>query len=127
MGLLRAASTASVADEVELAVIEAVDMAVRSSSAVECVNWRVRLVQVARQRLGEAFLYLLALYHNMHQFGRGSVREGKSPAELAGIALPSSDWIELLGLTTDDVLATEASERAGAVPSAAPASARNAA
>ena len=48
VALLRAASTASLADQVELAVIEAVDQAVRSCSAVECVNSRVRLVQVAR-------------------------------------------------------------------------------
>ena len=125
--LLRAASTGSVADEVELAVIEAVDAAVRSSSAVECVNSRVRLVQVARKRLGEDFLYLLAVYHNMHQFGRGSVREGKSPAKLAGIALPTTDWIELLGPTTHEVLAAEGSEMAPPAPSAAPASAHNAA
>ncbi len=127
VALLRAASTASLADQVELAVIEAVDQAVRSCSAVECVNSRVRLVQVARKRLGEDFLYLLALYHNMHHFGRGSVGEGKSPAELAGIALPTTDWIELLGLRAEDVPATEAPERAGAVPSPAPASAQDAA
>ena len=63
----------------------------------------------------------------MHHFGRGSVREGKSPAELAGIALPTTDWIELLGLRAEDVPATEAPERAGAVRSPAPASAQDAA
>ncbi len=102
VSLLCAASTGSLADAVELAVIEAVDRAVRSSSAVECVNSRIRLVQVARKRLGEDFLYLLALYHNLHTFGRGSRREGKTPAELAGIQLPTHDWIELLGLNADE-------------------------
>lgn len=127
VALLRAASTGSVADEVELAVIEAVDGAVRSSSAVECVNSRVRLVQVARKRLGEDFLYLLAVYHNLHQFGRGSLREGKTPAELAGIELPTSDWIELLRMTTGDVPAAQGSEAAPPALSAAPATAQNAA
>ena len=107
---LRQASTGSVTDEAELTLIEAVDHAIRSSSAVECVNARVRLVQVARKRLGEDFLYLLAVYHNVHAFGRGSVREGHSPAELAGIELPTTDWIELL-----DLAGTEGSTAAGSV------------
>jgi len=127
VSLLRAASAGSLADEAELAVIEAVDRAVRSSSAVECVNSRIRLVQVARKRLGEDFLYLLAIYHNMHHFGRGSVREGKTPAELAGIELPTSDWIELLGLTADDVPAAKSSEAAPPAPSTAAARAKTAA
>ena len=97
--LLRQASTGSLADEVELAVIEIVDFAIRSSSAVECVNSRIRLVQVARKRMSEDFVFLLAVYHNMRTFGRGSVRKGKTAAELAGIPLPTNDWIELLDLT----------------------------
>jgi len=32
-------------------------------------------------------------------FGRGSTRKGKTAAELAGIRLPTTDWIELLDLT----------------------------
>jgi len=124
---LRAASTGSLADDVELAVIEAVDRAVRSSSSVECVNSRVRLVQVARKRLGEDFLYLLAIYHNMHTFGRGSVRQGKTPAELAGIQLPTSNWIDLLGLTAADVPAAKASEAAPPASSTAAANLQHAA
>jgi hypothetical protein len=127
VAVLRAASTGSLADEVELAVIEAVDLAVRSSSAVECVNSRIRLVQVARKRLGENFLYLLAIYHNLHRFGRGSVREGKTPAELAGIALPTSDWIELLDLKVEEVPAAQGSEAAPQAPPAAAARAKTAA
>ncbi|HUT34564.1 MAG TPA: hypothetical protein VNE39_13840 [Planctomycetota bacterium] len=96
---LRAASKGTLADQVELAVVEAVDYAVRSSSAVECVNSRVRVVQVARKHLSEDFVYLLAVYHNMRTFGRGSVRKGKTAADLADILLPTSDWIELLELT----------------------------
>ena len=127
VSVLRAASTGSLADEVELAVIEAVDRAVRSSSAVECVNSRIRLVQVARKRLGEDFLYLLAICHNMHKFGRGSIREGRTPAELAGIELPTSEWLELLGLAADEEPAAEGPEAAPGAPSTAPAGAKTAA
>ena len=105
--------------EVELAVIEAVDRAVRSSSAVECVNSRVRLVQVARKRLGEDFLYLLAVYHNLHTFGRGSVREGRTPAELAGLELPTTDWIELLDLAASEAAGSSGCQGASASPGAA--------
>jgi hypothetical protein len=97
--VLRAASQGTLADQVEIAVVEAVDYAVRSSSAVECVNSRVRIVQVARKRMSEDFVYLLAVYHNMRTFGRGSVRKGNTAAELAGIVLPTQDWLELLQLT----------------------------
>jgi hypothetical protein len=127
VSVLRAASTGSLADQVELDVIEAVDLAVRSSSAVECVNSRIRLVQVARKRLGEDFVYLLAIYHNMHPFGRGSVRAGKTPAELAGIKLPTSDWIELLDLVVAEVPAANGSEAAPPAPSIAVARAKTAA
>ena len=95
---LAKASTGSLADRVEIEGVEVVDFAVRSSSAVECVNSRVRLVQVARKRLSEDFVYLLAVYHNMRTFGRGSTREGKTAAQLAGIKLPAQDWIELIQL-----------------------------
>jgi len=121
--LLRQAATGSLADETELAVLHAVDHAVRSSSAVECVNSRVRLVQVARKRLGEDFLHLLAVYHNMHPFGRGSVREGHSPAELAGIKLPTADWIELLDRAAP-AQATPAPQTEARAARAAPARAR---
>lgn len=95
---LAAASEGTVADEAEVGVLRAVDAARRSSSYVECVNARIRAVQVARKRLSEDFVCLLAVYHNMKPFGRGSVREGQSPAQLAGISLPTEDWIELLDL-----------------------------
>jgi len=101
--VLEQASNGSLADEVEIAVIKLVDRAIRSSSYVECVNSRIRLVQVARKRLSEDFIFLLAVYHNMKPFGRGSVRQGRSPAQLAGIELPTDDWIELLDLTAKDL------------------------
>jgi hypothetical protein len=96
-----AAAATSPADRVEIEVIRTFDVAIRSSSYVECVNGRMRLVQVSRKRVSENFLYLVAIHHNMTPFGRGSVRKGHSPAELAGVVLPSNDWIELLEPTTD--------------------------
>ena len=116
---LAQAADGSLADAVELAILRAVDRALRASSYVECVNSRVRPVQVARKRLSEDFIYLLALYHNLKPFGRGSVREGHSPAELAGIALPTADWIELLDHRGAPAVASP--------PEAAPASAKSAA
>jgi len=100
---LAKASNGSVADEVELAVLRVFDDAIRSSSYVECVNSRVRLVQVARKRMSEDFLCLLAVHHNMKVFGRGSVRQGWTPAELAGIQLPTDDWLELLRMTANEL------------------------
>jgi hypothetical protein len=100
---LAQASTGSPDDELELAVLRAVDAAVRSSSSVECINSRVRPVQATRKQLSEDFIYLLAVYHNMRPFGRGSVRKGHTPAELAGVQLPTRDWIELLDLVAADL------------------------
>lgn len=98
--LAEAATT--LADQVEVDVIRAFDLACRSSSYVECVNGRVQLAQVSRKRVSEDFLYLVAVHHNMTPFGRGSVRPGVSPARLAGVVLPTDDWIELLDLTAHE-------------------------
>ncbi len=103
-----AAAATSPADRVEIEVIRAFDLAIRSSSYVECVNGRIRLLQVSRKRVSEDFLYLVAVHHNMTPFGRGSVRKGHSPAELAGVKLPSNDWIELLELTAKELVADAA-------------------
>ena len=105
--LLEGASEGTEADELEVAVIRLVDSAVRSSSPIECVNSRIRLVQVARKRLSEDFVYLLAVYHNLKAFGRGTVRQGATPAALAGIDLPTDDWLELLDLAVGASHATE--------------------
>jgi len=91
-----AEAATSPTDRAEIEVIRAFDLAIRSSSYVECVNGRMRSVQVSRKHVGEKFLYLVAVHHNMTPFGRGSVRKGQSPAEWAGVVLPTNDWIELL-------------------------------
>jgi hypothetical protein len=100
---LAKASNGSLADKVELTVLLAFDDGIRSSSYVECVNSRVRLVQVARKRMSEDFICLLAVHHNMKAFGRGSVREGWTPAALAEIQLPTDDWLELLRMTATEL------------------------
>jgi hypothetical protein len=100
---LAKASSGSLADEAELTVLRVLDEGIRSSSYVECVNSRVRLVQVARKRMSEDFVCLLAVHHNMKRFGRGSVREGWTPAELAGVQLPTQDWLELLKMTASEL------------------------
>jgi len=99
--ILEQASNGSLADAVEIAVIRLVDRAIRSSSSVECVNARIRLVQVARKRLSEDFVCLLALYHNLKPSGRGSVRAGKSPAELAGAVWRDGDRVAGRGRPAD--------------------------
>jgi hypothetical protein len=100
---LAKASTGSLADEAELTVLRMLDEGIRSSSYVECVNSRVRIVQAARKRMSKDFLCLLAVHHNMKRFGRGSVREGWRPAELAGIQLPTQDWLELLKMIASEL------------------------
>jgi hypothetical protein len=86
------------AAELQQRVLACVDRAVRASSSVECVNARIRVAQVVKKHFGEDFVYLLAVHHNMTPFGRGSVRVGKSPAELLALELPTNDWIELLDM-----------------------------
>jgi len=41
-------------------------------------------VQVARKRPSEDLIYLLALYHNLKPFGRGTVRKGADASEVGG-------------------------------------------
>lgn len=69
----------------------------RSSSAVECVNGRLRLFQQTRHHLANDFFYLLALHHNITPF-RGGKRAGRSPADILGVKLPTTDLATLLGV-----------------------------
>ena len=75
----------------------AFDAVHRSSSAVECVNGRLRLFQRTRHHLGKDFFYLLALHHNITPF-RGGKRAGRSPADILGVRLPTTDLASLLRL-----------------------------
>lgn len=78
-------------------LFRAFDAVHRSSSAVECVNGRLRLFQRTRHHLGKDFFYLLALHHNITPF-RGGKRANRSPAEILGVRLPTTDLASLLRL-----------------------------
>jgi len=69
--------------------------AVRASSAVECVNSVVRMLQGRHRHMSQSLLDLKRLYWHCHIFREGK-RKGKSPYDLLGLHLPSSDWWQLL-------------------------------
>ena len=83
-------------DKIKTEVVNILNAILRSSSAVECVNSIIRPYQQIKKRFSESFIYLVALYHNLHTFVKGSKRAGKSPAEILGVKLPTSDFFELL-------------------------------
>ena len=69
--------------------------AVRARSAVEGVNSVVRMPQGRHRHVSQGLLDLKRLYWNCRVFREGK-RTGKSPYELLGLHLPSSDWWQLL-------------------------------
>jgi hypothetical protein len=78
---------------------------VRTSSAAETINSVLRPYLDRRRECTDLvsrqlFLNLFVLWFNLHSFERGP-RKGKSPYELAGIDLGSSDWLTLLGFPPD--------------------------
>ena len=78
---------------------------VRASSAAETINSVLRPYLDRRRECTDLvsrqyFLNLFALWFNLHKFERGP-RKGKSPYELAGITLASTDWLTLLGYPPD--------------------------
>jgi hypothetical protein len=68
----------------------------RGSMLCECVNSLLRPVLKGRKSSDQGCLELFRFLHNVHRFPRGK-RKGRSPADLAGIVLPS-DPLTLLGL-----------------------------
>jgi hypothetical protein len=70
---------------------------VRSSSAVEGMNSVVRMHQARHRRLTQGLLDLKRLYWNCRRFVGGK-RRRSSPYQLLGLALPTNDWWELLGM-----------------------------
>ena len=69
--------------------------AVRASRAVACVNSVVRMYQGRHRHVSQGLLDLKRLYWHCHIFREGK-RKGKSPYDLLGLHLPSSDWWQLL-------------------------------
>jgi hypothetical protein len=68
---------------------------VRASSAVEGINSVLRMQQCRHRRTTQGLLDLKRLYWNCRQLPTGQ-RRGRSPYEMLGVALPSTDFWSLL-------------------------------
>lgn len=79
--------------EIDRRVCAALDEVVRASSAVECFNSIIRPYISVKKHLSRGFLALIALYWNMHPLAQ---RGGRTPFELSGVDVGSSDWVEVL-------------------------------
>jgi hypothetical protein len=73
---------------------------VRASSAVEGMNSVLRMHQARHRQLTQGLLDLKRLYWNCRRFVEGK-RRRTSPYQLLGLALPSGDWWQLLGMEPD--------------------------
>jgi len=76
--------------------------AVRASSAVEGVNSVVRMQQGRHRHVSQGMLDLKRLYWNCRVFREGK-RKRRSPYELLGLKLPTSDWWQLLQMDPQEV------------------------
>lgn len=79
--------------EIDHGVCAAFDEVVRASSAVECFNSQLRPYVSVKKHLSRGFLALIALYWNMRPLRQ---RGGRTPFELSGVDVGSSDWVEVL-------------------------------
>ena len=68
---------------------------VRASSAVECLNSVLRMHQGRHRTVTQPMLDLKRLYWNCRPFRSGK-RRARSPYELLGLILPTTDWWQLL-------------------------------
>jgi len=83
-------------------VDELLRQAVRASSAVEGVNSVVRMHQGRHRHVSQEMLDLKRLYWNCRVFCEGK-RKGRSPYELLGLKLPTSDWWHLLQMDPQEL------------------------
>lgn len=83
-------------------VDELLRQAVRASSAVEGVNSVVRMHQGRHRHVSQEMLDLKRLYWNCRIFREGK-RKGRSPYELLGLKLPTSDWWQLLQMDPEEL------------------------
>jgi hypothetical protein len=85
-------------EEVEDAVLEAMDSTERTSSMVENLNGRVRKYIRNRREIGHGYLDLLRFILNHKPLIRSArtERKGKTPAEILS-GKPHPHWLELLG------------------------------
>jgi len=75
---------------------------VRASSAVECMNSVLRMHQGRHRTVTQPMLDLKRLYWNCRPFHSGK-RKGRSPYELLGLRLPTTDWWQLLHTPLGDL------------------------
>lgn len=83
-------------------VREFLDGAWRASSLVECINSVARMQQSRHRRMTQELLDLKRLYWNCRVFRTGHRRK-RTPYELLGVKLPTTDWWELLKLTPEQL------------------------
>jgi hypothetical protein len=83
-------------------VRQILDGAWRASSLVECINSVARMQQSRHRRMTQELLDLKRLYWNCREFRTGPRRK-RTPYELLGIKLPTTDWWELLKMTPEQL------------------------
>lgn len=66
----------------------------RASSAVECINSRIGFFRYGKKRFNDDFANFICVMHNLTPFLDGK-RKGKSPVDIEGITLPTTDIFEL--------------------------------
>ena len=76
--------------------------AIRASSAVEGVKSVVRMHQGRHRHVSQEMLDLKRLYGNCRVFREGKRKE-RSPYELLGLKLPTSDWWQLLQMNPQEL------------------------
>lgn len=74
----------------------------RASSLVECINSVARMQQSRHRRMTQELLDLKRLYWNCRVFRTGRRRQ-RTPYELLGLKLPTTDWWELLKMTPEQL------------------------
>ena len=87
-------------DEIEDAVIDALNSTERTSSMVENLNGRLRPYFFLRREIGHGYLDCLRFFLNHKPFDRSRSphRKGKSPAMLLS-GKSHLHWLEMLGYT----------------------------
>ena len=83
-------------------VRQLLDGAWRASSLVECINSVARMQQSRHRRMTQELLDLRRLYWNCRALRTGPRRK-RTPQELLGIKLLTTDWWELLKMTPEQL------------------------
>ena len=84
-------------EHVRTGVFKCLDAIPKASSAVECVNSRFGFFRYSKKRFTDDFANLISVVHNMTPFLDGK-RKGMSPAQIAGVSLPTMDVFQMFGI-----------------------------